>query len=187
MNTKVKKKQSTTKRNLILLIIILLLILIVRSLVFLLKNPDVDITPGTSTYSSNNSVVSVTVPNKYEFSVVENNSYLLELRSTKISSNIFVSENSSTNIKDIKKFVDSDKNDYISKFPNISDVSDISETTINNLTAYNYNFYYKGNMFVDVYWVLKNDKIYVIDINTNTDNSDFYSNRKEILNNLVIN
>ena len=187
MDTNANKKQSTTKRNLILLIIILLLILIVRSLVFLLKNPNVDITPGTSTYLSNNSVISVTVPNKYEFSVVEDNSYLLELRSTKISSNVFISENSAINIRDIKKFVSSDKNDYISKFPNISNVSDISETTVNNLTTYNYNFYYKGNMFVDVYWILKDDKLYVIDFNINTDNSDFYSNRQEVLNTLVIN
>ena len=38
-----------------------------------------------------------------------------------------------------------DKNDYISKFPNISQVSDVNELTVQGLQAYNYNFYYKEN------------------------------------------
>ena len=92
MNSKMQKKKSSLKKNLVLLATIFLLILIVRSLIFLLKNPDADVTPGTSTYSSSNSSITITVPNRYDFKVVEDSSYLLQLRSTKISSNIFVSE-----------------------------------------------------------------------------------------------
>ena len=180
------KNKVFTRKNLILFSIIFILIMIVLTLFFLLKHPDIQAPAGSATYSSNDSSVTITVPNNYEFSVVEDDSYILGLRSSKISSNIFVSVNSATNIRDIKSFVDGDKNDYISKFPNISNVSDISETTINGLTAYNYSFNYKTNMFVDVYWILKDEKIYVIDFNINTDNEDFYSHRKEILDKLKI-
>ena len=111
----------------------------------------------------------------------------MSLKSSSTGSGIYVSEVSANNIKDFTKFVEYDKNDYISKFPNISQVSDVSESTINGLRTFNYNFCYKDNMYVDVYWILKDSKFIIVDFNINKDKIDLSSHVTEILNSLKLN
>ena len=90
------------------------------------------------------------------------------------------------NIRDEKKFIEGDKNDYISKFSNINNVSDITETTVGEKKAYNYNFNYRQNMYVDVYWIIDNNKFLIIDFNINTDKLD-KKVIEDVLNNITFN
>ena len=173
------------KLNVTLIIIIFILIVIALVLFFSHRKHTDDIVNTSSTFSDEKSSISFTIPDKYQFSKAESDSYLLTLISSTISSSIYVSEFSATNIKDIFKFIEADKNDYISKFSNISGVSSVSNTVVGSLPAYNYTFHYRDNMYVSVYWVLKNNKFIVIDFNINTGKVDL-SIIDEILNTILI-
>lgn len=186
MDILVLKEKCLNKRNIILIVILLVMIIVAISLFFILNKTKKDKLKPIS-FSSSDSSVSLSAPSEYEFSVIDDDSYLLLLKSQATGSSIYVSEVSATNVRDNLKFIEYDKNDYISKFPNISQVSDISELTIQGLAAYNYNFYYKDNMFVDVYWILKDSKFIIIDFNVNKDKIDLSSHITEILNSLQLN
>jgi hypothetical protein len=180
-------KNKFLNKNFILFIIFFIL-LIVAIILFLILSHNKKIENSMTTFSSDDSSVSLSVYDTYSFSKVDDDSYLLSLKSEKIGSTIYISQYNTNNIRDINKFIEADKNDYIAKFPNITDVSDISEFTINNtLQTYNYNFKYKDNMFVDVYWILKDSTFYVIDFNMNSDVEDLSSRINEILNSISFN
>lgn len=174
------------KLNVGLIIIIFILIIIAIFLFSKRNSHENNIVNTSSTFVDDNSSVSFTVPDKYQFSKVASDSYLLTLISSNISSSIYVSEFPTNNIKDTLKFIEADKNDYISKFSNISEVSSISTTTVGSLPAYNYNFHYRDTMFVSVYWILKDNIFIVIDFNINTGKVDL-SIIDEILNNINFN
>ena len=186
MDILVLKEKLLNKKNIILIVILLIMIIVAISLFFILNKTKKEKLKPIS-FSSSDDSVSLTAPSEYEFSVINDDSYLLLLKSQTTGSSIYISETSTTNIRDISKFIEYDKNDYISKFPNISKVSDVSELTVQGLPAYNYNFYYKENMYVDVYWVLKDSKFIIIDFNINKDKIDLSSHVTEILNSLKLN
>ncbi len=178
-----KQKKNVAKRNRILCLIILFLVIIAIILFNVLHKRKISGTPNTSsTITNDDSTISVTIPDKYHFSKVESESYNLVLNSSLLGSNIYFSEVSTANIRDISKFIEGDKNDYISKFSNISNVSDIAETTVLDQTAYTYNFHYKGTMYVAVYWILRDDIFTLIDFNINTEKID-----KSIIDKLISN
>ena len=174
------------KKNIILLIFIVLLIIIVFLLLGLTRNHKQKNIDKSLIYTAEDSSISVTLSEKMNFSKIESDSYKLALYSSSLDSGIYFSELEAHNIRDIYKFINADKNDYISKFSSISQVSDISETVVCGEKAYNYNFYYKSTMYVDVYWVLKDDKFIVIDFNIDTENTDL-SIIKNSLDSLTIN
>lgn len=180
------QKNKRHKKNLNLIIVILVLIIIAFFLFSLRKKHEIEVQNTVSIFSTEDSSISLSIPDKYKFSELEADSYLLILNSSAISSNIYFSEVTTNNIRDIFKFIEGDKNDYISKFSNISKVSEISETNIGDLPAYTYNFYYRENMYVSVYWILKGNKFIVIDFNINTEKVDV-SIIDEILSNLTLN
>ena len=186
MDILVLKEKWLNKRNIILIVILLIMIIVAISLFFILNKIKKDKLKPIS-FSSSDSYISLSAPSEYEFSVIEDDSYLLLLKSQTTGSSIYVSETSATNVRDISKFIEYDKNDYISKFPNISQVSDITELTVQGLPTYNYNFHYKENMYVDVYWILKDSKFIIIDFNINKDKIDLSSYVTEILNSLKLN
>lgn len=186
MDIVVLKEKWLTKKNIILIIVLLIMIIIAISL-FLLLNMKKQEKLKPITYSSLDSSMSLTAPSEYNFSVINDDSYLLSLKSQSTGSSIYISEASASNIRDISKLIEYDKNDYISKFPDISQVSDINQLTIQSLPAYNYNFYYKDYMYVDVYWILKDNKFIILDFNINTDKTDLSSSITEILNSLKFN
>ena len=174
------------KKNLFLLILVVFLTIIAISLLGLSKKHTSKTNEKKIVYTSDDSSVSISLSEKLQFSKVESDSYKLALYSSVLDSGIYFSEVEVKNIRDIFKFIEADKNDYISKFSNISQVSGIDETLVCENKAYNYHFYYKNNMFVDVYWILKDDKFIIIDFNINTDNADL-SIIKDFLNNLALN
>lgn len=182
------KASLLNKKNNILLIVVIFLIIIVISLFGLSKKHNSKTNEKKIVYTDDDSSVSISISisNKFQFSKVESDSYELALYSSVLDSGIYFSEVEVKNIRDIFKFIEADKNDYISKFSNISQVSDITETLVCENKAYNYHFYYKNNMYVDVYWVLKENSFIIIDFNINTDNTDL-SIIKDFLNNLSLN
>ena len=186
MDITIFKDKWLTKKNIILLAIVIVLIIIAITLFVILQNTKKEKLKLIS-FSSKDSSISISVPNEYNFSEVDVDSYVLSLKSSSTGSGIYISEVSANNIKDFTKFVESDKNDYISKFPNISQVSDVSESTINGLRTFNYNFCYKDNMYVDVYWILKDSNFITVDFNVNKDNLDMTQYISEILNSLQFN
>lgn len=186
MDITVFKDKLINKRNIILFAIVIVLIIVALVMFFILQNREKEKLRPVE-FSSDDGSISVSVPNEFEFATVSDESYKLLLKSAVSGSSIYFSEVSNTNVRDILKFVEYDKNDYISKFSNISQVSDVSEISVQGLTAYNYNFHYKDSMFVDVYWIVKDSKFVVVDFNVNTTNLDLSPYISEVLNSLKIN
>ena len=186
MNLALFKEKYLSKKNIILILIIILLIIIAIILYLILRKNETQKKETFSTFYSNDSSISILLSDKYKFSKSENESYKLILDSVSLDSNIYFSEVNMGNIRDEKKFIEGDKNDYISKFSNINNVSDITETTIGEKKAYNYNFNYRQNMYVDVYWIIDNNKFLIIDFNINTDKLD-KNVIEDVLNNITFN
>lgn len=140
-----------------------------------------------TTFTSSDSTFSLSIYDSLEFSKQQNSDYVLELKSDKSNAGIYVSKVSTNNIRNVQKYIEADKNYYISKFSNISQVSEISEYTLQSLPVYNYHFNYKDSMYVDVYWILKDSDFYVIDFNIDTGTQDLTYSIGEILNSLKFN
>ncbi len=168
-------------------IVSILFVIILASVLFLVFKNSKKSAPTLQTFCSEDKTISLSIYDSFEFSKYSDDSYVLAVNSNKINSSIYVSRFSTSNIRDISKFIEADKNDYISKFTNINQVSDISEYTFQGLHAYNYHFNYQENMYVDVYWILKDSDLYVIDFNVNMKKGNFSSHISEILNSLKFN
>lgn len=175
-----------SKRNLVFLIIIILLVVIAFILFFVLKTSKNE-SASLQIFSSSDQTVSLSVYDNLGFSELKDDAYVLALKSNKIDASVYVSKFSTTNVRDISKFIDADKNDYISKFSNINQVSEVSEYTVSNLHAYNCHFNYSENMYVDVYWILKDSDLYVFDFNINKEKKDLSSQVHEILDSVKFN
>lgn len=173
-------------KNKILVFLILVIIIVIFILFFIFKSSKKS-APALQNFSSDDGTINLSIYDNFNFSKKADNSYVLALNSSKIDSSIYVSRFSTNNIRDILKFIEADKNDYISKFSNINQVSDISEYTFQGLHTYNCHFNYKENMYVDVYWILKDSDLYVIDFNVNMEKGDFSSHISETLNSLKFN
>jgi len=177
-----------TKKHIILITIIVVLVIVVALLfvLYMHKHSSAALVSNT-TFTSKSGEISLTLSDKYQFSLSEKGTYEIVLKSEVSKSSIYVSKVSANNIRDKNKFIEYDKDDYISKFSNISEVSDIDVKTINGLEAYNYHFTYKDTMYVDVYWIFKDSYIYVFDFNIDTGVNDMSSHMDEIMNSLKLN
>lgn len=178
-------KNKLFTRNFILLLIAIIFVIVAVVLFLALKAKKDKIIPP-STFTSNDSAISLSVPGELNFSDNKDDSYVLSLTSP-YGFSIYISQTFNTNVRDTLKFIEADKNDYISKFSSINQVSDVTESTIQDLTSYNYHFYYKDTNYIDVYWILKDSTFYVIDFTVNTTNEDLSSHISEILGSLKFN
>lgn len=179
-------KHKIFNRYFILLAIIIILIVVAIVLFFIFKKQKQE-PAKLVTFSDANSELSISIYDNYGFEKQEDDSRLLYLKSNTSGDIICISKFSTTNIRDIKKFIEADKDNYISNFSNISDVSDIKEYNSKVFPTYNYHFNYKENMYVDVYWILKDSNLYVIDFNINKNTDDLFSKINEILDSLKFN
>lgn len=188
MDNFIVNKKFLTKKNIILITIIFVL-LIIAALLFVLYIHQNSSTSeiGKTTFKSKSGDISLTISGKYKFSLSEKGTYELVLKSDISRSSIYVSKISANNIRDKNKFIEYDKNDYISKFSNISEVSNIESKEINGFESYNYHFKYKDTMYVDVYWILKDSDFYIIDFNIDTESNDMSTHINEIINSLELN
>lgn len=179
-------KKTKISLWLLITIPIVVLIIITITLLFLFK-PKENLVISPTTFTSSDASISITVPNEFNFTQIEDDSYILYLNSETSSTSIHISTTSTFNIRDIMKFISSDKDIFLSNFSSINNVSDIIQSEIQGLTCYNYHFNYQENKYVDVYWILNNSNFYVIDFNTNTQNQDFTPHISEVLNSLKFN
>lgn len=178
-------KSKINKKFIISFVVI---VLVIASIILLFVFGNSEKKGNTMTaFTSSDSTFSLSIYDSLGFSEQQNNDYVLELKSDKSNAGIYVSKVSTNNIRDIRKYIEADKNYYISKFPNISQVSEISEYTLQSLPVYNYHFNYKDSMYVDVYWILKDSDFYVIDFNIDTSTQDLTYSIGEILNSLKFN
>lgn len=182
----VEKNKFHISKNVILIIVIIILIAVAIFLFFRLKHPTSQETITMQKFNSNDGSISIEALSNFEFSVQHIDGYELSIYSNKYSSSAFISKVSTANIRDIKKYIEADKTDYITKFSNIGDVSEITETTINNLRAYKYNFNYSSNMYVEVYIVHKGDYLYFIDFNINKDKEDLVKYLPDLVGSVTI-
>lgn len=179
------KHKFLTKKNIILIVVILILIVVAIILFFILNKQNLSKADETLTFSTSDFTISL--PAKYKFSKLDTETYSLALRAGITDSSIYFSKVLASTIRDKQKFVEYDKDDYISKFSNISEVSEVKTKSINGLEVYNYNFKYKETMYVDVYWILKDSTFYIVDFNINTVSNDLTPYVEEILNSLKFN
>lgn len=188
MENFIVNQKFLTKKHIILIIIVIVLVIIAALLfvLYLHKNSSASIV-STTTFTSKSGEISLTVSDEYKFALSEKGTYELVLKSDTSKSSIYFSKVSTSNIRDKNKFIEYDKNDYISKFSNISNVSDIEIKTIHGLESYNYHFNYKDTMYVEVFWILKGSDFYIIDFNIDTQVSDMNSHINEIINSLKLN
>lgn len=178
-------KSKTNKKFIIGFVVI---VLVIASIILFFVFGNFEKTNDTmTTFTSSDSALSLSIHDSLEFSEQQDNDYVLELKSDKSNAGIYVSKVSTNNIRNIQKYIEADKNYYISKFSNISQVSEISEYTLQSLPVYNYHFNYKESMYVDVYWILKDSDFYVIDFSIDKSTDDLTYRIGEILNSLKFN
>ena len=182
----VEKNKFHISKNVILIFIIFILIAVAVFLFFRLKHPASQESITIQKFNSNDGSISIEALSNFEFSVQHVDGYELSIHSNKYSSSVFVSKVSTANIRDIKKYIEADKTDYITKFSNIGDVSEITETTINNLRAYKYSFNYSSNMYVEVYIIHKGDYLYFVDFNINKDKEDLINYLPDLVGSVIL-
>lgn len=181
----VSLKNKVNKKFIVGFIVI---VLIIASIILFLVFRNFEKTNNTiTTFTSIDSTFSLSIYDSLGFTECKDNDYVLELKSDKSNAGIYVSKVSTNNIRNVQKYIEADKNYYISKFSNISQVSEISEYTLQSLPVYNYHFYYKESMYVDVYWILKDSDFYVIDFSIDKSTDDLTYRIGEILNSLKFN
>lgn len=178
-------KSKVNKKFIIGFIVI---VLVIASIFLFLMFRDFKKTDNSmTTFTSSDSAFSLSLYDSLGFVELKDNDYVLELKSDKSNAGIYVSKVSTNNIRNIRKYIEADKNNYISKFPNISQVSEISEYTLQSLPVYNYHFNYKDSIYVDVYWFLKDSNFYVVDFSIDKSTDDLTYRINEILNSLKFN
>ncbi len=157
------KKFVCNNKRILLLIGICLVVIIISILLFIIfyKEHNVPITYKEYTGYLNN--FSIKVNENFEFDKLEENpEYELILESQKFNSSIYVSSFDSTSVRSIETVINSDKDDFSSKFENVSDISDITSLEISEYNVYEYHFT-SNNKYIQVYYILADDKAYVLD------------------------
>ena len=186
-NELIETKKFHINKNIILIAIIAILIIVAIILFIVLKKPKIATKEfGMQRFNNSDQSVSLEIPGEFEFNIQHLDDYELSVNSNKYSSSIFISKVTSVNLRDFEKYVNADKTDYISKFSNISNVSDVTATTVCGNEAYTYHFDYSSNMYVEVYLVLKDKQLYIIDFNLNKDKEDLMNYLPELLNSVII-
>lgn len=177
---------KNSKRIVILISIIVILLIVAAILFFTLRKKEQQYFAPVN-FTSKDSSVSLSVSNQFSFSEIEDESLVLTLKSSSTGSGIYISKTDTTNIKDFMKYIEADKNAFIASFPDISNLSDVSELTIQGLTSYTYHFNYRTNNYVEVYWILKDSSLYVIDFDVHQSQNDFSPHITEVLDSLKFN
>lgn len=158
----------------VLIVIAIIIAIIFMSFIFFKPKTNnntpqiLDNKKGTSIFVSADNAVSIEFSKKYEFSeYTPVQDYILELRSPN-STNIFVSHKDFIENKTLENIASGDRNSYIKKFKSYSNLSDISELTLNgNSKAYSYSFHYLNNKmpyYLQIFWIETENGYYTIDI-----------------------
>lgn len=135
-----------------------------------------------STFTDNNSSLSITIPKKYELSqYIPKQNYLIEVRSPK-NLNIFISNRDIVDDRNLVDIVSADRRSYLEEFNKYSNLSDITEISVNgNLPAYTYSFHYldskmKQSFYLQIIWIQSEKGYYIIDVEFPLDDISSYAN-----------
>ena len=137
-------------------------------------------------FTTTDSAITLTVPGNFEFEEQKDDSFILSIKSSNTSSGIYISKVEIQSIRDLSKYLETDKKNFVSSFQNTSNVSDITETSIKDLRTYNYHFNYDSN-YVDVYWIFKNSTFYVLDFDSHQSGNNLSDHISEIIDSLNFN
>ena len=173
-------------KKLILAIILILFIIIVISeilsnIFFKKNNITTDDQNPNSVFYDINKTISIELSKQYELSQYKSlNDYLIELRSPN-NLNIFISHKDLIENRTLDEIVSADLRSYIEEYKTYSNLSDITEFSIQNNTAYTYSFHYLDSststpFYLQVIWLQYNNRYYIFDIEFPLENLNLYTN-----------
>jgi uncharacterized protein YpmB len=189
------KTLNKKKIAMLIIIIILILLLIVFSIERHIENKKKfdEANASSVTFFDKNNELSIELSKKYDLSLVnlQENNYVLELSSPN-KLYICVSKEDLISNHNLSNIVESDKSIFTEKFSNVSDISDISETTINDLQSYTYGFNYidsetSNPFYLQTLWIQTESNYYIVDVSFIQNDSQDYNNVfNDIISNLKI-
>lgn len=144
-------------------------------------------------FCSQDKTITLELPKTYNFTqYIPTNNYIFELRNTD-NLNIFISEVSKIQNKELADVISADQSSYISQFNKYSNLSNVSEFDLGGLKAYSYSFHYldsktKIAYYLQTIWLQKNDNYYILDIEFPLDSlSENSKIINDVLNSIIIN
>ncbi len=144
-------------------------------------------------FYSQDKTITLELPKTYNFTqYIPTNNYIFELRNTD-NLNIFISEVSKIQNKELADVISADQSSYISQFNKYSNLSNVSEFDLGGLKAYSYSFHYldsktKIAYYLQTIWLQKNDNYYILDIEFPLDSlSENSKIINDVLNSIIIN
>ncbi len=179
-------KKFFSKKFLIIFLIIAVIIFLIIFFSFK-KEKKQDYHVEDTVFNSSDSSLSLTLPGEFKFEEKKDDNFLLAVESPSTEAGVYISSIPASSIRDVSKFIEDEKDDFISHFNNTSNVSNISQLTIQGFSSSNYHFNYGDNGYVDVYWILKDSIYYVIDFRVNKELNDFSTHINDVLTSLKFN
>lgn len=168
-----KKKINWIK----VVIAIILLILIIGLIVFFIirnntkngNNPTNIILNNVHVFTDKTNSISLDVPPKYNLSEFNSDTdRVLELKSPDDLYVLVSYESLFTGEDKIVDFIYNDRELYLTYYEGVSNISEITEETVNNIKTYSYKFNYvksNKNYTLETIWVTNDYGYYIIDIN----------------------
>lgn len=183
-------------KKLVIAIIISLILIFVLAFTFYNINQTSNVEQQNSShtiFADITSSISIELPKTYGLSLFNSNSnYILETRSSN-NLKVLISHLDSLEHFSFDEIIKSDKENYLKKFTNTSNISEITETTKNEKKSCSYSFNYQDEnlsetYFLQVIWIDTENGYYIIDIQYPISDAINYSNiTDEILTSFKLN
>jgi uncharacterized protein YpmB len=142
------------------------------------------------TFIDKNNELSIELSKKYNLSLtnIQESNHVLDLSSPD-ELYISISKEDLISNRSLADVVESDKKVFTQNFSNVSNTSEISEVTTNNMQSCTYNFNYTNSesnktYYLQTLWIQTESNYYIIDVSFIQNDSQNYNN---ILNDIVSN
>ncbi len=178
------RKKLNIKKIALAIILILFIVIMILDLVSEMTNKkepiNVDSQNPNAIFYDNNNTISIELSKQYELSRYKpSGDYLIELRSPS-NLNIFISHQDFIENRTLSSIVSSDLRSYIEEYTSYSNLSDVTEFTVKDKTAYTYSFHYldsKTNTpyYLQVVWLESENGYYIFDIEFPLENLNNYT------------
>lgn len=183
-------KELNIKKVIILVVIILILIFLIFFVPKMFKKAKekiIEDSEPNKIFTSSDGTIELVLSKEYGFSEYKpRQNYILELR-TENNLDIFVSHKELIENRNFNNIVSSDRDSYIKTFNTYSNLSEISDLTVNGNPAYSYSLHYLDNRvayYLQIIWIQTDNGYYIIDVEFPLDTLN--SNHK-IINDLITN
>lgn len=178
------RKKLNIKKIALAIIIILFFVIIITDLVSGILNKkesdNIEAQNPNSIFYDTNNTISIELSKQYELSQYKpSGDYLIELRNPN-NLNIFISHKNLIENRNLSSVVSSDLHSYIEEYTSYSNLSDITDFTTKDKTAYTYSFHYldsKTNtpFYLQVVWLECETGYYIFDIEFPLENLNNYT------------